>query len=300
MIGAMEKVTCLGLPNCLRLANGDAEIVVTTDVGPRIVRYARDGGENVLGEFPDAAKATSLGEWKPWGGHRLWAAPEAVPRTYHPDNSPVAFETDGLSVRLTAPIEAATGLEKEMVVSLAERGSEVIVRHKITNRNAWPIDFAVWALTVVRAGGVVTIPQEPYAPHGDETLLPVRSMVLWSYSDLSDPRFTLGRRYLRVTPDLEAPVAVKVGLSCAQGWVAYAKPDTLFVKRFPYEAGAAYPDLGCNLEVYTAGGYTEIESLGPLRRVEPGASLEHVERWALLDAVDASDDDALDGIDSRG
>ena len=90
----MEKVTCLGLPNCLRLANGDAEIVVTTDVGPRIVRYARAGGENVLGEFPDAAKATSLGEWKPWGGHRLWAAPEAVPRTYYPDNGPVAFETD--------------------------------------------------------------------------------------------------------------------------------------------------------------------------------------------------------------
>jgi hypothetical protein len=292
----MEKVTCLGLPNCLRLANGDAEIVVTTDVGPRIVRYARAGGENVLGEFPDAAKATSLGEWKPWGGHRLWAAPEAVPRTYYPDNGPVAFETDGLSVRLTAPVEAASGLEKEMVVSLAESGSEVVVRHDITNRGAWPVELAPWALTVVGAGGTVVVPQEPYAPHGDETLLPVRTMVLWSYSDLSDPRFELSREYLRVTPDPEAPVAVKIGLSCAQGWTAYARPDVLFLKRFPYEQGAVYPDRGCNLEVYTAGAYTEIESLGPLRLVEPGARVEHVERWSLLDPVDASDGDALAAV----
>ena len=42
----VENVPCLNLPNCLRLSNGQVEVVVTTDIGPRIVRYAFIGGEN--------------------------------------------------------------------------------------------------------------------------------------------------------------------------------------------------------------------------------------------------------------
>ena len=72
----MEKITYLDLPNCYRLSNGTAELVFTTDVGPRVIRYAFVGGENVLGECPAESVVTELGEWKPWGGHRLWAAPE--------------------------------------------------------------------------------------------------------------------------------------------------------------------------------------------------------------------------------
>lgn len=290
-----EKVSYLGLPNCIRLSNGDAEVVVTTDVGPRIVRYAAAGGENLLGEFPDAAKPTALGEWKPWGGHRLWAAPESVPRTYHPDNDPVDHAVEGGSVRLTQPLELATGLRKEMAVELAPSGFGVVVRHRITNGGMWPVELAVWALTVVREGGVVVLPQEPYAPHGDETLLPARSMVLWSYSDLGDPRFAFGRKYLRVRSDPGADAAVKVGVSNRRGWAAYAVAGSLFVKRYAYEEGAVYPDLGCNTEVFTAGGYTELETLGPLRRVEPGGAAEHVERWSLFTGVDVGGtDDSVD------
>ena len=47
----MEKVSCLNLPNCLKLSNGQVEVVVTTDIGPRIIRYAFVGGENILGEM---------------------------------------------------------------------------------------------------------------------------------------------------------------------------------------------------------------------------------------------------------
>jgi hypothetical protein len=70
------------------LSNGAAEVVVTTDVGPRIIRYARAGGENMLAELPDAVTRTALGDWKAWGGHRLWHAPEGMPRSYAPDNAP--------------------------------------------------------------------------------------------------------------------------------------------------------------------------------------------------------------------
>jgi hypothetical protein len=288
----MEKIPYLGLPNCYRLTNGDVEVVVATDVGPRILRYGFPGEENVLGEVPEAAKTTALGEWKPWGGHRLWAAPEAVPRTYHPDNAPVEAAGDRLTARLAGPVEVATGLRKEMAVALCESGTDVVVTHRVWNLGLWPVEIAPWALTVVRGGGFAVVPQESYAPHGDETLLPVRSLVLWSYSDLGDPRFGYSRKYVFVRCDPQAGAAVKLGLSNSLGWLAYALGGAIFVKRFAYDPAAAYPDRGSNAEVFTAGGYMELESLGPLSRVEPGAAAEHVERWSLHRCAALTPDEA--------
>ena len=85
----VEKVTYLNLPNCYKLSNGTVEVIVTTDMGPRVIRYGFVGEENVFAELPDAVVKTELGEWKPLGGHRLWSAPEAWPRSYAPDTGPL-------------------------------------------------------------------------------------------------------------------------------------------------------------------------------------------------------------------
>lgn len=283
----VEKISYLGLPNCYRLSNDKVEVVVTSDVGPRIVRYALAGAENILGEVPEAALATELGDFKPWGGHRLWAAPEAKPRSYAPDNAPVAVSFEGeRALRLTAPVEAATGIEKEMRLALDERGSGLVIKHKITNRNLWAIEAAPWALTIMRGGGTAIFPQEPYISW-DDFLLPARPLVVWHYTNLSDARWSLGAKFIRLATDASASHPQKVGMLNKQGWAAYKHGPTLFVKRFPYEEGASYPDYGCNCETYTAGDFIEVESLAPLRRLEPGASAEHTERWTLFAGVEA-------------
>jgi hypothetical protein len=296
----VEKISYLGLPNCYRLSNGTVEAVVTSDVGPRIVRYGFVGAENILGEVPDATLKTELGDFKPWGGHRLWVAPEAKPRSYAPDNTPLVFEFEGeRAIRLTAPVEAATGIEKEMRVALDADGSGLVVRHKITNRNLWPIEAAPWALTIMRGGGTAIVPQEPYISW-DDYLLPARPLVLWHYTDLSDARWSIGKKFIRLTTDASANHPQKAGMLNKQGWAAYKHGATLFVKRFAYEEGATYPDYGCNCETYTAGDFIEVESLAPLRRLEPGASVEHVERWTLFRDVEAgAGEDELDAAIGR-
>jgi hypothetical protein len=72
-----------------------------------------------------------------------------------------------------------------------------------------------------------------------------------------------------------------------QGWAAFRRGSTLFVKHFPYEEGATYPDYGCNVECFTAGSFIELESLAPVRRLEPGERAEHTERWSLFQDFDA-------------
>jgi hypothetical protein len=281
----VEKISYLGLPNCYKLSNGTVEVVVTSDVGPRIIRYNFREAENILGEVPEATLTTELGDFKPWGGHRLWVAPEAKPRSYAPDNAPLAVEFGGeREIRLTASVEAATGIEKEMRVALDAEGSGLRVTHRITNRNLWAIDAALWGLTIMRGGGTAIFPQEPYISW-DDYLLPARPLVLWHYTDLTDTRWSLGEKFIRLTSDKGAGRPQKIGMMNKQGWAAYQLGRTLFVKHFAYEEGANYPDYGCNCETYTAGDFIEVESLSPLKRLEPGASAEHLERWSLFQDI---------------
>jgi hypothetical protein len=282
----IEKVACLRLPNCYRLSNKSVEVMVTTDVGPRIVRYGFVGEDNLLGETGDDMVKTELGVWRPLGGHRLWTAPEAMPRSYSPDNDPVTFKIDGNTIHLVQRVEPKTGIEKALSVTLDENGTAVTVLHRLTNRNVWDIEVSPWALTIMNTGGEVIIPHEPYRSH-DEYLLPARALALWHYTDLSDPRWTIGKKFIRLRTNAQIKEPQKIGVGNAQGWAAYLRNRTLFVKRFPWVTGATYPDFGSNTETYTAGAFIELETLGPLGRLEPGASAEHVERWFLFRDVNA-------------
>ena len=286
----VERVAYMQQPGCIRLSNGTVEVIVTTAIGPRVIRYGFIGGDNILGEVPEASVTTALGEWKPWGGHRLWTAPEDMPRSYSPDNGPVEATVTGSTVRLVQPVEPQTGIVKELTVSLAQSGTEVVVGHRITNRSLWAVEVAPWALTIMNPGGTILIPQEPYASH-DEALLPVRALTLWAYTDLSDPRWRIGPSFIRLSTDSARAGSQKIGAANRRGWAGYARGGQLFVKRYRWEDGRAYPDYGVNTEAYTAGDFIELETLGPLARLAPGESAAHEERWSLARDVDVSGDD---------
>jgi len=286
----MEKIDYGGWPNCIRLANGKVEVVATTDVGPRIIRFGFVGGQNVFHEWPAQLGKTGGAKWIPYGGHRFWHAPEVDPRTYVPDNSPVKYDWDGKTLKLIQPTEASTGMAKEIEVTLDSKTDHVTVLHRLTNRNVWEVEAACWAPTFMGQTGRAIWPQEPYRPHPDY-LLPARPLVLWHYTDMSDPRWIWGTKYIQLKQDPKAKTKNKAGMMDTLGWVAYALKGDLFIKRFPYIPGATYPDFGCNTETFTDPDMTEVESLGPLTRIPPEGSVEHVEHW-YLHKVDVSESEA--------
>lgn len=279
-----EKITYSNLPDCIRLTNNEVEIIVTAAVGPRILHYSFARGENVLGLHPEAKVETAHGEFKPYGGHRLWIAPEQMPNSYAPDNSPVeyAFDESNNSIHLTQPLEPVTQTQKEMIVALEKAGSGVLVNHRITNCGAETISLAPWALTIMRGGGEALIPNEPFAPYSGETLLPVRNLSLWSYTDLSDSRWKFDRDFIRLRTDAETKEPQKIGVLNKQGWAAYKWKNLQFTKRFDYVENAVYPDMNSNTELYVAGDFIEVESLAPLTKLTPGESTEYVEQWELV------------------
>lgn len=282
----LERVDHNGYANCLELSNGDARLIVSTDFGPRILFYGLDGGENILGWHPGAEVVTELGKWKPYGGHRLWVAPENMPLSYAPDNESVDFtkETD-LSVTLIPSTETHGMTQKKITVALAAAGSGVLVQHSITNRGREPIEISAWALTIMRPGGVAIVPNEPFAPYSSESLLPVRSMALWPYTDFTDPRWSFEKGSIRLRVDENARGPQKFGVLNRQGWAGYRWQDLLFTKKFEFIPDAVYPDMNSNVEVYTDGGFVEVETLSPLKTIRPGEAVLHTEKWEL-DRVD--------------
>jgi hypothetical protein len=287
----VEKVEFKGWKNNLKLSNGTVELIATLDVGPRVIRYGYVGGENVLKEYADQLGKSGEKDWQIRGGHRLWHAPEHPQRTYFPDNAPVeSKQLGGGAIRLTSPPETAHGVQKEIDLNLDGSSSKVTLTHRIKNIGSWAIELAPWSLTVMAPGGTEIIPLPKKVAHG-ESLLPAQSLVLWSYTDMKDPRFTFGTKYFTVRHDAKGH-ATKIGLWHSEGWVGYLRSGLLFIKRFERQPGQHYPDFGCNFETFTNEDMLEVESLGPMTRLEPGSLVEHREVWELHKNVPAVTDEA--------
>ena len=55
----IEEISYQGWKNNLRLRGAKTELVITLDVGPRIIRYAMHDGPNVFVDLPDQMGGTN-------------------------------------------------------------------------------------------------------------------------------------------------------------------------------------------------------------------------------------------------
>lgn len=284
----LTKVPYAGWPNCYRLTNGRIELVVTADVGPRIIRLGFVKGQNLFYEDPQAVGHTGGDEWRLYGGHRLWHAPEDLVRTYVPDNVPVTVEAIPGGMRVTQPNETANGIQKQIDITMEDGAARIRLVHRLTNTGPWPVTLAIWALSVMAGGGTAIIPLPPRGEHPKD-LLPTGQLAIWPYANMADSRWTWGQRYILLRQTAAPPQ--KIGANVPDGWAAYALGGDLLVKRFTTIPGAIYPDLNSNVEVFTNEVMLEVETLAPVTGIEPGESIEHVEDWYLFGGVTAPQND---------
>lgn len=290
-----EIIPFAGWQRNLRLFNNQVEWVVTLDVGPRILSGRTPNQPNIFANFSEQMGGQGEKEWKIRGGHRLWIAPEDLDYSYDPDNAPVEIMHDKNTHILVAHQQQGLRVKKTLALTPLSSGAGLLVHHTLTNEEDHPVSMAAWGLSVMAPGGTEIIPQPPFRAHGASGLLPNRNMVLWPYTDLSDPRWRLGKNFILLEQRSDS-LPTKMGLTHRERWVAYLLGRQLFIKECDYEKEAVYPDGGCNFETFSNSDFLEIESLSPLQSVKPGASVSHSERWHLfgdVEPVDLSDEEAL-------
>lgn len=290
----VEKTAYAGWPNCYRLSNGEVELVVTADVGPRIIRYGYVGGQNLFVELEEDLGQTGGDGWRLYGGSRLWVAPEDRVYSYGADNEPVEIEVSGSKLTALARVEN-TGVQKRITVELADRGTEAIVTYGLANRTIWPLRIATWVLTMMNRGGIAVTTLPPRGTH-PEILAPTNPVVLFAFTNMSDSRWSWLEKYIVLRQDPGNSDPEKIGLFNPATRGAYLLNGELFVKKFDASPDEEYPDMGSSFEIFTNERFLELETLGPMRTLQPGESMKHVETWSLHRpvAVERWDDEGLD------
>lgn len=267
------------------------QLIAPLEFGPRILFFGRKDGENLFQVFEDEKGEGPDGRYFFRGGHRLWHAPEDPVRTYQPDNDQVEWaKVAAGGFILRAPLEEKTGLRKEVEVTAGE-GRTFTIAHRLSNEGLWTVQFAPWALTVLRPGGVAVVPFPPKGEHPRD-LLPTYSLVPWDYTDFSLSGWRWRRDFIGLdTRQIDVPQKLGITAGYPQ-WLGYWREGTLFVKRAETSLGAEYSDRGCAAEVFSNGKMAELETLGPLVNLDPGASVTHTEEWTVFEEVSEPKDDA--------
>ena len=280
----MEKVECSGLKNCYRIFNETVDLIATTEVGPNIVRFGFIGDRNEFQGDPP----------RHYGGHAMRHAPEAKERKF-PAKDPVTVEEHDKFIRLTQPTEVATGIQKEMDIPLTLKGNHVSIVNRLYNRGLWPVELAPWAYKIMLSGGKGIVPMPPFIPQNSGgSLLPTTCISVWCYCDLTDSRLILGKKYIMLKQDSEAPGVYKFGMMVPDGWTAYYNNGHLFVITYDFKKGAVYPDFNNTVQFFSGTGF-EFETLGPLVKLQPGESTELIENWFLFkDVPEPKNDSDLD------
>jgi hypothetical protein len=289
----IQEIPYAGWKRNLRIPGKTTELVITLEVGPRIIRYAFHDERNVFVEMPEQLGGSGEKEWMLRGGHRFWTAPEAA-HSYELDNGPVAWKKIGeAAVEIIQPT-SPFGFQKTLRVEL---GKDEVVRvtHSLKNNSDKPLDLTPWALSVMAPGGTAHIPQPRLDFHPSEfpegrttkpqDFLPNRELILWPFTNITDGRYVFTEHFLQVSQHPERP-ATKIGLKLETGWIAYQNGDFVFAKHFVYDPTLTYPDMGANFELFTNIHILELESLAPSVPLTPGATREHVEHWVLRRTTD--------------
>jgi hypothetical protein len=265
------------------LQNDFIQVEYRTD-SLRINRLTPAGRTSLLADLSGVPPiSTSYGDFHFRGGHRLWHAPEAKPRTYIPD-TPVTATQLPEGVLLESQTEPGTGIRKQIEIHLTPDESTVTLTHILINDGMWSIELAPWAITQFRLGGTVILPM-PVGNADPAGLLHNRQFSLWPYAHINDPRLKLGDEFILFNADALLP-PFKIGYFNPDGWLAYWLDGVLFRKMFEADKKLSYPDNNCNAEMYCGDQFVELESLGPLTRLDPGALLRHVERWEVSEEID--------------
>lgn len=263
--------------DCVRLEDGDVAVIVTISTGPRILGLLVDG-VNLFAVLPDATLDGPDGErFRFLGGHRLWVAPEVPSITYRSDDRACSVTELEDGVIVEAPPDGS-----QLARSIAVRRDPPgwIVDHVVRNASPSSMTIAPWAITQLRTGGEAILPIAPReeGPQAD------RSLVLWPYTDLGDPRIGFGRDEVRIDASRSGP-PLKLGAAPSDGRVGYElgthHRTQHFEKRIDVDPTATYADRGAAVQVFVCDEFCELETLGPLEAVPPGGTVSHREHWLV-------------------
>ena len=280
----VERTSYRGWADSYRLTAGSYSLVVVPEIGGRIMEYSLEG-RNVIWENAEEFGRTYpiSGDWRNYGGYKTWASPQDVwgwPPDFLMDagkaNVEVLQDPKGLPMlKVVGAPSLKMGIVFIKEITLRENG-EVVIKQRMRNIGRKSVSYGIWDVTQVRTPCFVVFPVNPKTKFSDGLNYLMSEAKNSSQYDFKDGYCIV--TYLGEPGDIAS--------DSPGPWMIWFKDDLAYVKLFgPAEKGADYPDSGCTCEVFTSDrklGYVEMEILGPVVELQPGAETELTGRWQVF------------------
>ena len=284
----IKPINYRGWLDAIAIDNGQAVAVVVPSIG-RVLQFGLKGDQGVFwenaslsGQLADVRLPTwASKDWVNFGGDKAWPSPEADwglltgRKGWRPppgfDGMAYQAQIKGSAVLLRSEVDPFYGLSVQRRVELDSRKAELSITTTFTREQGEPLAVGVWVVTQLRD------------PAGLFAARSGRSIFAESYKVLGQglpPSLTISNHLLQLTRATNQ--AYKIGLDADRLLWVGAK-QTLLIES-PRHPGAAYPDQGCNAEIYTNPdplSYIELETLGPVVLLKTGKTITHRNVYTL-------------------
>lgn len=281
MVHTIKKINYAGWDDCVYLSNGVFEAVVSTQVGPRILRYSRVGGPNLFYLDQYAAGMTEeLKVWRLYGGHTFDFYIDDK-KILQPENAPVGVRLEASSMHFDPMPMGDTGITKQISIRMCRRGG-LEVKETLTNTSDAPINVTAAATTNLMPGGVAALPATSEAA--------VRTPR--EEADMRRTRF--GKELCLVSQDLVKGGEFALDFAADKRWCGYFNQGCMFIVTTPDEDTFDNVNIG----VAATPERVAITTYSNPVTLQPGESHTHVEVYNIFieKATPATEEEALEGL----
>lgn len=267
-------------PDRERRQLGRYGLATTTRFGPRVTGLWSGDSPNLFAVLGPEVRIENpeVGDYVFRGGHRLWVAPEIPEVTHVPDDFECAVRWTEDELGVVGGADQA-GFAKS--IELIPDDKRLVVNHRVLWDGDGPIEAAPWAITQLPVGGTAILPLgstgKGVGPQAD------RSLVLWPYTRLDDPRIAWRDRAVILETAPGPPMKVGAGPEARR--LGYLQDGLLFSKWFDAFPGTSHSDRGATAQIFLNEDFCELETLGPIKTLEPGSSATHREHWEVRECA---------------
>lgn len=291
------------------VATGDLRARFLPGHGGRLISLTL-GDHELLWTHPEAGaqprpapeRAGDYSSWLNLGGSKTWPAPQAAagrPGWSGPPGSPLdsgawALSTEegagsALTVLLRSEPDPETGLRIDRRFRFRAGAHSFTQLITLTNVSERSREWAAWEVCQIRT--------EPHSEPAGYVLVPHTegSAIIDLGRHAGDPQLTTTAQGVRLATQ---PGVAKWGFPAAEGSISWHDPRGVTLRiAAEVDPAARYPDEGSRVEIWSQSPqpeelpglsgmrpdawYVELEILGPLTTLEPGASQDFELNWSL-------------------
>lgn len=252
------------------IGNDLIQLQVVPEIGGRVLQYKiGDYGfflvnQKLYDKKPPASGVGPDNAWLNYGGDKLWLAPQGWdndqqwPGPPDPilDGQPFVMETLGSNeIKLTSRKDQRSGVQLSRVIKVHEDTTRVDISATMKNIDTKPRRWGIWAHTQFNAGNRhgngYNTNYWAYCLLNKKSVFPKGYSVQYGLVNNMSYKPDYDNGMMRVHYQRRVG---KIGIDSPAGWVATvdATDGYVFVHRFDYEQGKAYPD-NSSVEIWMNG-----------------------------------------------